>query len=96
MNNFFRKILIKVTGIGWCGTPTIQMNKSVADEVYNEVMIDIPYLDKISPAYIQRRYKVNYEIAKRVIDLLEENNIIGPANGAKPRDIIKKNNVSLV
>ena len=28
MNNFFRKILIKITGIGWCGTPWIQMEKA--------------------------------------------------------------------
>ena len=90
MNNFFRKILIKITGIGWCDTPRIQINNVDADEVYNEVMMDIPYLCKISPAYIQRSYKVNYNIAKEVIDLLEENNIIGLADGAKPRLIIKK------
>lgn len=29
MKNFFRKILIKITGIGWCGTPNIQMDKAV-------------------------------------------------------------------
>ena len=27
MNNFLRKILMKITGIGWCGTPHIQMQK---------------------------------------------------------------------
>ena len=87
MSNFFRKILIKITGIGSCDTPRIQINKAVADEVYNEVMMDIPYLNKISPAYIQRRYKVDYDTAANVIDLLEENNIIGLADGAKPREV---------
>ncbi len=27
MKNFFRKILIKITGIGWCDTPNIQIEK---------------------------------------------------------------------
>jgi hypothetical protein len=31
MKNFFRKILIKITGIGWCGTPNLQMNKKVKE-----------------------------------------------------------------
>lgn len=29
MKNFFKKILIKITGIGWCGTPNIQMGKAL-------------------------------------------------------------------
>ncbi|MDE2030704.1 MAG: hypothetical protein KGI58_00360 [Patescibacteria group bacterium] len=27
MNNFFRNIIVRITGIGWCGTPYIQMEK---------------------------------------------------------------------
>ena len=59
-------------------------------DAYKEIISDIPYLSKISPAYIQRRYKVNYDIASKIMDKLEAGNIIGPANGSKPRDIIKK------
>ena len=58
-------------------------------DTYKEILSDIPYLSKISPAYIQRRYKVNYDIASKIMDKLEDGNIIGPADGAKPRDIIK-------
>ncbi len=73
-----------------CGTPNIKIEKATIKEIYDEVISDVPYLIKISPAYIQRRYKVNYEIASQVMDLLEANGFIGPADGAKPRDIIKR------
>lgn len=84
-----KKFLAKLIGIGWCGTPYIQMEKATIDEIHKEVIDDIPYLSKISSAYIQRRYKVSYDIASEVINLLEDKRIIGPADGAKPRDIIK-------
>ena len=58
-------------------------------EAHKEILSDIPYLSKISPAYIQRRYKVSYEIASKIMDKLEADGIIGPADGARPRYIIK-------
>ena len=91
MKNFFKNTLFKITGITNCGTPAIQMNKVVSEEVYKEVMIDIPYLRMISPAYIQRRYKVDYDIAFEVMNLLEDKNMIGPSDGAKPRLFIHSN-----
>jgi S-DNA-T family DNA segregation ATPase FtsK/SpoIIIE len=36
---------------------------------------------------LQRRLRVGYARAARLLDLLEENNVIGPADGAKPRDV---------
>lgn len=90
MKNFLARTLFKIADITDCGTPYIKMEKAIIKEIYDEVISDIPYLSKISPAYIQRRYKVSYEIASSVMELLEDNNIIGPADGAKPRDIIKK------
>ncbi len=90
MRNFIRKNLIKIADTTNCGTPYIQMEKVSIDDVYKEVFIDLPYLSKVSPAYIQRRYKVSYDIASEVMKLLEDANIIGPSDGAKPRNIIIK------
>lgn len=59
------------------------------ENLYEEILTDLPYLHMISPAYIQRRYKVDYGIASEVMNLLEDKNMIGPADGAKPRLIIK-------
>lgn len=90
MKNFIRKILLKIADTTDCGTPYIQMEKATINDIYKEVVSDVPYLSKISPAYIQRRYKVSYNIASEVINLLEDNKLIDPADGAKPRNIIIK------
>ncbi len=44
-------------------------------------------LGQISTAMIQRRLKVGYSRAGRIIDQLEERGVIGPANGSKPRQV---------
>ena len=44
-------------------------------------------LGQISTAMIQRRLKVGYSRAGRIIDQMEERGIIGPANGSKPRQV---------
>jgi S-DNA-T family DNA segregation ATPase FtsK/SpoIIIE len=43
---------------------------------------------RASTSLLQRRLKVGYSRAARIIDLLEEQGIIGPGQGAKPRDIL--------
>ena len=43
---------------------------------------------KASASLLQRRLKVGYARAARLIDLLEENGVVGPADGAKPRKIL--------
>ncbi len=44
---------------------------------------------KASASLLQRRLKVGYARAARMLDLLEQEGFIGPADGAKPRDILK-------
>jgi len=43
---------------------------------------------KASASLLQRRLKLGYARAARIIDLLEERGVVGPANGAKPREIL--------
>ncbi|MFH0927865.1 MAG: DNA translocase FtsK 4TM domain-containing protein [bacterium] len=45
---------------------------------------------KASASLLQRRLKVGYSRAARLLDILEERGVIGPADGAKPRDVLMK------
>jgi S-DNA-T family DNA segregation ATPase FtsK/SpoIIIE len=43
---------------------------------------------KASASLLQRRLSIGYARAARILDILEEQGVIGPAEGAKPRDIL--------
>ena len=45
---------------------------------------------KASASLLQRRFKLGYNRAARIIDLLEERGIVGPQNGSKPREVLVK------
>ena len=62
--------------------------KTHEDDLYDEVKIWIKTQAKISTSYLQRRFKIGYAAAARVMDQLEENGIIGPQDGTKPRKIL--------
>jgi S-DNA-T family DNA segregation ATPase FtsK/SpoIIIE len=45
---------------------------------------------KASASLLQRRLKIGYARAARLLDILEERGIIGPSQGAKPREVYIK------
>lgn len=60
------------------------------DPLYNEIVEFAVKTGKISASLIQRKYRLGYNRAARIIDLLEERGIIGPQNGSKPREVLFK------
>lgn len=58
------------------------------DELYDEAKETVVRSGKASASLLQRRLKVGYARAARLLDLLEERGIIGPGDGAKPRQIL--------
>ena len=60
------------------------------DPLYNEIVDFAINSGKISASLIQRKYRLGYNRAARIIDLLEERGIIGPQNGSKPREVLVK------
>ena len=60
------------------------------DPLYNEIVDFAVNTGKISASLIQRKYRLGYNRAARIIDLLEERGIIGPPNGSKPREVLMK------
>ena len=60
------------------------------DPVYGEVVDFALQTGKISASLIQRKFRLGYNRAARIIDLLEERGIVGPQNGSKPREVLMK------
>ena len=60
------------------------------DPLYNEVVEFVITTGKVSASLLQRKYRLGYNRAARIIDLLEERGIIGPQNGSKPREVLVK------
>ncbi len=58
------------------------------DELLAEAKDLILRSGKASASFLQRRLRVGYARAARILDLLEERGIIGPGDGAKPREIL--------
>ncbi len=64
------------------------------DPLYNEIVDYVIQAGKVSASLIQRKYRLGYNRAARIIDLLEERGIIGPPNGSKPREVLIKKDES--
>ncbi|MEK7148965.1 MAG: DNA translocase FtsK 4TM domain-containing protein [Patescibacteria group bacterium] len=60
------------------------------DEMYEEAKKVVIEAGKASASYLQRRLRLGYARAARLIDILEERGIVGPGDGAKPREILVK------
>ncbi|MFA6515177.1 MAG: DNA translocase FtsK 4TM domain-containing protein [Candidatus Paceibacterota bacterium] len=60
------------------------------DDLYEDARLTVIEAGKASTSYLQRKLGVGYARAAKLIDMLEERNVIGPGNGAKPRDVLEK------
>ena len=57
------------------------------DELYNDAKEVVVRAGKASASLLQRRLRVGYARAARLLDILEEKGVVGPADGARPRDV---------
>lgn len=60
------------------------------DELYEDARETVIKAGKASSSYLQRRLKVGYARAARLLDMLEERGVVGPGQGAKPREVFIK------
>ena len=77
----------------------ISLNESVGsdfemDELYPEAYKLVVSSGKASASFLQRRLRVGYARAARLLDLLEERGVIGPGEGAKPREVLIKSDAN--
>lgn len=64
--------------------------KEDEDELFGEALQFVAQEQKASTSLIQRRFRIGYNRAARIIDDMEQRGYIGPANGSKPREVYKK------
>ncbi len=67
-----------------------QVDDNEEDALYEDAREAVIKAQKASASYLQRKLKVGYARAARLLDMLEERGVIGPGEGAKPRDIYEK------
>ncbi|MDZ7667249.1 MAG: DNA translocase FtsK 4TM domain-containing protein [Desulfotignum sp.] len=68
-----------------------EFDDSEYDEKYDEAVAVVTQSGQASISYVQRRLRIGYNRAARLIEMMEHEGIIGPQIGTKPREILVKN-----
>lgn len=58
------------------------------DELYEEARETVIQAGKASTSFLQRKLRIGYARAARLVDMLEERGVVGAGSGAKPREVI--------
>ena len=75
------------TDVGAMDETTVDVDSD--EELYQQVLEFVVRTQKASASLLQRKFKIGYNKAARMIDTLEENGVIGPATGnSKPREVL--------
>ncbi|PIZ85244.1 hypothetical protein COX94_03140 [Candidatus Nomurabacteria bacterium CG_4_10_14_0_2_um_filter_33_9] len=69
---------------------TLDDNDNDDDEMYEEARLCVIEAGKASTSYLQRKLKLGYARAARLMDKLEERGVISAGDGAKPREVLEK------
>jgi len=69
-------------------------DSSEDDDKYEEAKDLVIKAGKASTSFLQRRLSLGYARAARMMDILEERGVVGPADGAKPRDVLIKDDTA--
>lgn len=60
------------------------------DPLYEQALEIVTFAGKASASYVQRKLKIGYNRAARLIEEMEARGIVGPANGSKAREVIRR------
>ncbi len=63
----------------------------VDDDLYTEAKAAVEEAGRASTSYLQRKLRIGYSRAARLMDILEEKGVIGAADGSRPRDVLSQN-----
>ncbi len=86
-------------GMGNNGGQPIEMNDAIMlsggdddvdDDLYMDAKAAVEEAGRASTSYLQRKLRIGYSRAARLMDLLEQKGVIGAADGSRPRDVLSK------
>jgi DNA segregation ATPase FtsK/SpoIIIE, S-DNA-T family len=79
-------------GEGSSGGAGGEGGEEVDDELYQDAVRVVCDMGRASTSTLQRRLRIGYGRAARLIDLMEKDGIVGPADGSKAREVLKNRN----
>ena len=86
-------LTVKPGNLNLVGSKTMTTGDLTSDEadddLYEDARATVIEAGKASTSYLQRKLRVGYSRAARLMDILEERGVIGPADGSKPREILE-------
>jgi S-DNA-T family DNA segregation ATPase FtsK/SpoIIIE len=68
-----------------------QVEEDEYDEKYDEAIALVTKTGQASISMLQRRLRVGYNRAARMIEMMEKEGVVGPADGIKPREVLVRN-----
>lgn len=87
--NYDEDVVKQQVSIGSNGGVVMDFDGSSGDEdLYKDSVKVVVDAGKASASLLQRRLRIGYSRASRMIDVLEERGVIGPADGARPREVL--------
>ncbi|MCL4500135.1 MAG: DNA translocase FtsK, partial [Chloroflexi bacterium] len=60
------------------------------DPLYHDAVRVVVEMGKASTSTLQRRLRLGYGRAARILDMMQRDGIIGPPDGSKPREVLKR------
>ncbi|HUQ30072.1 MAG TPA: DNA translocase FtsK [Candidatus Paceibacterota bacterium] len=72
------------------GLASADFDEDIDDDLYEQAKAAVEEAGRASTSYLQRKLKIGYSRAARLMDVLEAKRVIGPADGSKPREILSQ------
>lgn len=70
------------------------MDEDIDDDLYEDARVAVMEAGRASTSYLQRKLKIGYSRAARLMDVLEAHGVIGGADGSKPREVLTQDGSS--